>query len=284
MFIRNVGMNPNLKPQTANLKLSRMIFRHSVPILRSEDIRRSIAYYTDILGFENKWEWDDPPSFGGVSKNSVEIFFCEKGQGQPGTWLSIMVDKVDELYESIRSKGGKILMVPEDKEWGLREMLVEDPDGHIIRFGSSVTTHREKSDSLAQSARIIKRSPTAKEYQELVKAVGWHIKTDALVEKVLAAVVFAAVAEDPDSGNAIGCVLLLGDHASFYYIKDMMVHPEWQSKRVGTALMETVNEWLEKNAPDHALVGLYTGENLAPFYRQFGFSPAFGMCRRMHRG
>ena len=131
------------------------------------------------------------------------------------------------------------------------------------------------------AVRIIERVPTVNEYQHLVKAVGWHVKTDALVELALASVVYANVAEDVNTKDVIGCVLLLGDHASFYYVKDMMVLPQWQSKRVGTALMEKLNEWVEKNAPEHALVGLYTGENLAPFYRQFGFSPAFGMCRRM---
>jgi hypothetical protein len=44
--------------------------------------------------------------------------------------------------------------------------------------------------------------------------------------------------------------------------------------------MEKLNEWLELHAPPEALIGLYTGENLASFYRQFGFRPSFGMCRR----
>ena len=259
-----------------------MIFRHAVPILRSENVRKSIEYYTEVLGFENKWEWDDPPTFGGVSKNSVEIFFCEKGQGQPGTWISIMVDKVDELYESIKAKGGKIKCMPESMEWGIREMLVEDPDGHMIRFGSPSTKERQKSEAeMPAAVKVVERVPTVQEYQQLVKAVDWHVKNDELVERALAAAIYANVAEVVNTGQVIGCVLLLGDHASFYYIKDMMVSPEWQSKRVGTALMERLNQWIENHAPDHALVGLYTGENLLPFYRQFGFSPAFGMCRRM---
>jgi hypothetical protein len=45
--------------------------------------------------------------------------------------------------------------------------------------------------------------------------------------------------------------------------------------------MQKVNDWIEENAAPGSLVGLYTGENLAPFYRQFGFSEGFGMCRRI---
>lgn len=114
-----------------------MKFLKSVTVLYSEDIGRSLDYYMDVLGFKDQWTWGDPPDFAGISKDEVEIFFCLRGQGSPGTWLSIMVDDVDEYYESIRSKGAKILASPETYEWNMREMLVEDPDGHKIRFGHS---------------------------------------------------------------------------------------------------------------------------------------------------
>ena len=257
-----------------------MIFRHSVPILYSSDVRRSIQYYTEVLGFKNKWEWNDPPGFGGVSKDSVDVFFCKDGQGSPGTWIAIMVNDVDELYETIKAKGGKVLAEPEDKEWGLREMLVQDPDGHIIRFGQHKTSGHKKSTELPGNISIIERLPTVEEFEELVKAVGWKMQTRERTTALLKAPVYAAIAEDQQSNKAVGCVLLLGDSASFYYVKDMMVHPDYQRKHIGTALMKKLNEWLESHAPDDALVGLYTGENLSPFYQQFGFTQSFGMCRR----
>jgi hypothetical protein len=43
--------------------------------------------------------------------------------------------------------------------------------------------------------------------------------------------------------------------------------------------MHRLNQWLETSAPPDVLIGLYTGENLALFYNQFGFKRAFGMCR-----
>src|SRR5689334_21499629 len=108
-----------------------MLFQNSVPILYSSDISKSIQYYKEVLGFKDSWEWDDPPTFGGVSKDLVQLFFCKEAQGHPGTWLAINVDNVDEYYESIRAKGANIPSPPSDKDWGLREMLVQDPDGHI---------------------------------------------------------------------------------------------------------------------------------------------------------
>ena len=115
-----------------------MKFEKSITILYSADIVRSLDYYTEKLGFDEKWEWDSPPTFGGVNKDDVAIFFCKNDQGNPGTWLCIVVDNVDEYYESIKDKGANIAAVPQTKEWNMREMLVEDPDGHIIRFGHRI--------------------------------------------------------------------------------------------------------------------------------------------------
>lgn len=112
-----------------------------VPVLYSEDIRRSIAYFTEKLGFQESWEWDDEQTFGGVDWGYVRIFFCKQGQGNPGTWLCINLDNVDEYYEHIKERGAKVLSPPDDKPWSMREMLVEAPDGHIIRFG-----HNTKCD------------------------------------------------------------------------------------------------------------------------------------------
>lgn len=258
-----------------------MLFTHSVPILYSENIRRSLDYYTQVLQFGNRWEWDNPPTFGGVSKDLVQLFFCEKGQGNPGTWLSIMVKNVDEYYEQIKAKGAIIRATPDNKKWGLREMLVEDPDGHILRIGQGISNRKEKSSDMPETVVIVERKPTIEEYMQLVADVGWKVKDVVRAQKILDAPLFCAVAEDSITNKAIGFVLLLGDGVSFYYVKDMIVHPDWQNKRVGTALMQKLNDWIEANAEPDSLVGLYTGENLAPFYRQFGFAEWFGMGRRI---
>jgi GNAT superfamily N-acetyltransferase len=258
-----------------------MQFKHSVPILFSKDVRRSIAYYTQVLEFDGKWEWDDPPTFGGVSKELVQLFFCKEGQGHPGTWIAIMVKNVDEYYQNIKAKGAVVRSTPADMEWGLREMLVEDPDGHILRFGQGIGSKRDKSCDLPETIVIVERKPTVDEYQQLTASVGWNVKDNATAEKLLQAPLFSVVAEDAGTNKVVGCVLLLGDGASFYYVKDLMVDRDWQNKRVGTALMEKLNDWIEENAAPDSLIGLYTGENLAPFYQQFGFTEYFGMGRRI---
>lgn len=258
-----------------------MFFKNHVPILYSSDIARSIAYYTEVLDFEHKWEWGNPPTFGGVSKDSVEIFFCKDGQGHPGTWLSIFVENADEYHNMIEPKGAKIIHPPQTYEWGVREMLVEDPDGHKIRFGHGAGSKSLKGESeLPAGVSIVQRIPTREEYLHLLEAVGWASKyADEVISKLLAAPLFAVVARHNE--QTIGCALLLGDDASFYYLKDVMVEPAWQCKRIGSTMMQAITDWLNANGVDNALVGLYTGEGLASFYKSFGFRPSFGMQRRL---
>ena len=109
------------------------------PILFVHDFSESMNYYTQKLLFNRLWDWGDPPSFGAVRLDKVEIFFCLKGQGQPGTWMMIFLDSVDDLYREFQERGAKVLKSPTNMPWGTREMNVEDPDGHRIRFGSDST-------------------------------------------------------------------------------------------------------------------------------------------------
>lgn len=53
---------------------------------------------------------------------------------------------------------------------------------------------------------------------------------------------------------------------------------------VGTALMNAVVDFMQKNAPKSALISLFTGANRSGFYARFGFEgPAtwlYGMAAR----
>ncbi len=111
-------------------------FESAIPILNVASVPASLDYYVDRLGFEKEWDWGTPPTFACVRRDEVRIFMCQGGQGQPGTWISIFVQDVDALYDDYRKRGVKVPKPPADFPWGVREMLVEDPDGHCLRMGS----------------------------------------------------------------------------------------------------------------------------------------------------
>ena len=110
-------------------------FEHVVPILNVKNVPASIAYYVDKLGFEKKWDWGSPPDFACVGRDQIEIFLCQGGQGAAGTWMSIFVQDIDALYADYKERGAIIRIPPTDYPWGVREMNVEDIDGHCLRMG-----------------------------------------------------------------------------------------------------------------------------------------------------
>ena len=112
-----------------------MKFEKAIPILYSTDVAASVAYFRDKLKFANSWTWDDPPTFAGLYDGTVEIFFSKGDQGSPATWIAVVVDDVDEYYEMIKDTGAKIISPPDTENRGTCEMLVECPDGHIVRIG-----------------------------------------------------------------------------------------------------------------------------------------------------
>ena len=103
------------------------------PILRVENLSVSVRYYVDVLGFERAdWELD---SFTYVALNGCGIYLCEGAQGHPGTWVWIGVEDVRALHAMYERRGAVIRQEPKNEPWAL-EMQIEDPDGHVLRFGS----------------------------------------------------------------------------------------------------------------------------------------------------
>ena len=110
-----------------------------MPILNVRNVPASIDYYVHKLGFEKEWDWGDPPTFACVRRDQVRIFLCQGAQGAPGTWISIFVQDVDALYEDYQRRGADIRQAPTNFPWGVREMNVQDLDGHRLRLGSDAT-------------------------------------------------------------------------------------------------------------------------------------------------
>jgi catechol 2,3-dioxygenase-like lactoylglutathione lyase family enzyme len=130
-----------------------MVAKHLVPILNVSNIRESFAWF-DRLGWKKGWEWGSPPGFGGVCSGECEIFLCENAQGgrgrsntamtfgptgdetgDKGAWISMWVDDVDAVHQHCIAQGLEVAWPPTDMPWGVREMHVHHPDGHIFRIG-----------------------------------------------------------------------------------------------------------------------------------------------------
>lgn len=109
------------------------------------------------------------------------------------------------------------------------------------------------------------------EFNFLYDAVGWGAYSDDITKKALDNTFYSVSIYDED--KIIGYGRLIGDTICFMYIHDIMVLPDYQSKKIGTMIMnkllEKINE-LKKEHPD-ILVYLGASKNREGFYEKFGF-------------
>lgn len=130
------------------------------PILNVSDILESFAWF-EKFGWRKCWDWGDPPTFGAVGSGECEIFLCQGaqggrgyGSGRPtftpdgdsvsdrGAWMSIWVEDVDAVHDRCIAEGLEVALPPTDMPWGVRELHVRHPDGHVFRVSRSL--HHEK--------------------------------------------------------------------------------------------------------------------------------------------
>ncbi len=121
------------------------------PILRVDDVARSIAYYVGVLGFRLGWAWSDveqrflgpgdtaAPGFALVGVGPVQIMLCRNEQGAPGMWLHLDVHtarQLDAYHAAWSARGARVVEAPSVRPWGTYEMRVEDLDRHVLRVSS----------------------------------------------------------------------------------------------------------------------------------------------------
>jgi ribosomal protein S18 acetylase RimI-like enzyme len=153
--------------------------------------------------------------------------------------------------------------------WGIREYTIRDPNGYHLRF-SGPTTYEPRenaSDTLPPSIEIADRLPTWEEYLALSQSVGGNTK--GYPPDVLERSLIGCVAIDTETGQIVGMARAMRDAHAWYSVWDVNVRPEYQSRRIGTALMERVLARLRELGPAGSFVFLFTMK--PAFYERMGF-------------
>jgi hypothetical protein len=107
-----------------------------VPVLPSTDLKRTIAFFGELLGFETIFVDADS---GACTRDGVELHFftCSASDRQliEGSACRVRVEKIDELYQRCQERNvvhenGKL----ETKPWGFREFTLLEPEGIAVTF------------------------------------------------------------------------------------------------------------------------------------------------------
>jgi catechol 2,3-dioxygenase-like lactoylglutathione lyase family enzyme len=124
-----------------------MVLTSVSPVLLVSDLDRSVAYFTDKLGFKCE-VYGDPPNFGAATRDSATILLALTHEAErivphwhivENMWnVYVRVDDVDRLYAEVQERGAPIDYTIYDAPHGFREFGVQDPDGHDIAFGQPI--------------------------------------------------------------------------------------------------------------------------------------------------
>lgn len=112
--------------------------------------------------------------------------------------------------------------------------------------------------------KIVYRSPTLSEYRKLRGSVGWWETDETATELALNGSLFSVVAIENDA--VVGFGRVIGDGGLYFYIQDLIIHPEFQNKGFGTSLMKELMDFINKCSKSGAFVGLMAAKGLSKYY------------------
>ena len=117
---------------------------HFAITLAVRDISAAIAFYRDQLGFSLEFEWNDPVDYAVLRRGENVNIHLSKRQddlrpSEIHTAMYVFVQEVDELYQEFLQKGVTIKAPVGDREYGMRDFDVVDPEGHILTFGMGIS-------------------------------------------------------------------------------------------------------------------------------------------------
>jgi catechol 2,3-dioxygenase-like lactoylglutathione lyase family enzyme len=115
-------------------------FGRIAAMLPVKDIARACDFYTKVFGFTKVFENGSPVSFMIFKKDQAELHLTLQPNHKAASFnvAHMMVDDVDELHAIFQQQGLRIIKSLQDKDYGLRAFVFEDPDGNRIDVGQPI--------------------------------------------------------------------------------------------------------------------------------------------------
>ena len=111
-------------------------------VLAVGDFEAAVVFFTEKLGF-NEYNRVGGWSFLQLGEFWLMVGDCQgeapaRDTGNHSWFAYVNCEGIDNLYDQYLAREVPIKEPIADKPWGLREFLVETPEGHRIKFGQSL--------------------------------------------------------------------------------------------------------------------------------------------------
>ncbi len=174
-----------------------------IPILPCRSIDDQLAFY-EALGFEVTYRQKVPNVFASVQRGAIELqFFVLKGYEPADSYSTcyVLVSDVDRLYSDFRSslkeqlgriptRGIPRIGALGDMSYGVRQFLLTDPGGNIIRIGQPLEA---REDEVSRPASRLEKALSAANLL-------MYSKGDP---QMAARVIDAVLADEPDARDLL---------------------------------------------------------------------------------
>jgi len=118
-------------------------FHRSAAHLPVINLRETLDYYRDTLGFYD--EWTEGKTDGGIRRDDMRMLFGEdeayaRKINSDGAHFNLLwfVDNIDEIYTEFQERGIEIISPLTIYPYGLREFAFIDINGYCIRIAEGV--------------------------------------------------------------------------------------------------------------------------------------------------
>ncbi|OIO22046.1 aldoketomutase [Candidatus Micrarchaeota archaeon CG11_big_fil_rev_8_21_14_0_20_47_5] len=132
-----------------------MKFNKLIPELRVSSLQKSLHFYKDILGFKVEYERKEK-KFAFISNEGAQMMLEENPNSKWKTGklehpygrgvnfqiavkdLKVLLGKLKENNYSLKTEPTENWYRQEDNLLGVRELLILDPDGYLLRFSQGI--------------------------------------------------------------------------------------------------------------------------------------------------
>jgi catechol 2,3-dioxygenase-like lactoylglutathione lyase family enzyme len=118
------------------------------PVLPVPALADAVDWYRRVLGFELDFLHGEPAHYGRVKLGDrswgdpiyIHLQLDAAGPIQPCGEVRLHVGHdIDGLHRHVLAQGAGVIAPPADQPWGLREMSLRAPGGHVLVLGAEVS-------------------------------------------------------------------------------------------------------------------------------------------------